>query len=213
MKNIRLYDDHTQYEGDELEYPNVSYCIDEDEVYYNPTDPSLNIITYNALEQIPANAYSTLNFGDVNIVSYEFESSGISGAPGTGTIVCDGPITEIGYHAFFTAMLYEINLPKSVTSIDEGAFLSCTLQSITIPKNVTNIGDYAFYNIYGGFNTVKVEAEVPPTLGSYVFVVNETTSYSNLSIYVPDASVDAYKTSWSEYADIIKPMSEYSEEK
>ena len=194
MKNIRLYDDHTQYEGDELEYPNVSYCIDEDEVYYNPADPSLNIITYKALEQIPANAYSTLDFGDVNIVSYEFEPSGVSGVPGTGTIVCDGPITEIGYHAFFTAMLYEINLPKSV------------------PKNVTNIGDYAFYGIYGDFNTVKVEAEVPPTLGSYVFVVNETTSYSNLSIYVPDASIDAYKTSWSEYANIIKPMSEYSEE-
>lgn len=147
------------------------------------------------------------------MISHEFEPGSTSGERGTGTIICDGPITEIGNHAFYISNVNEVILPKSVTSIDMGAFMYCGLQNVTIPKNVTNIGSYAFCNIYGDFNTVKVEAEIPPTLGNYVFMVNETTYYSNLSIYVPDASVDAYKTSWSEYAYIIKPMSEYIEEK
>jgi hypothetical protein len=31
---------------------------------------------------------------------------------------------------------------------------------------------------------------------------------SSLLIYVPDASVDAYQSAWSDYTDKIKPLSE-----
>jgi hypothetical protein len=44
-------------------------------------------------------------------------------------------------------------------------------------------------------------AIVPPTLGSYNF--NKTPV-----IYVPQASVDAYKAAWSELANKIQPIIE-----
>lgn len=61
MKNIRLYDNHTQYESDELEYPNVSYCINEDEVHYNPTDPD----PYKGHEYVEIGGlkWATMNIG------------------------------------------------------------------------------------------------------------------------------------------------------
>ena len=53
-----------------------------------------------------------------------------------------------------------------------------------------------------------VKATTPPTLGT-----NGSMGYGNSPIYVPDASVDAYKsaTNWSVIASRICPLSEYVE--
>ena len=85
--------------------------------------------------------------------------------------------------------LHIVYLPDTLTSMGYGCFLNCT-SLVTLICNATT----------------------PPTLGSKV--LNNTPIASKKgTIYVPDASVDAYKaaTNWSTYADIIKPLSEYVE--
>ena len=58
--------------------------------------------------------------------------------------------------------------------------------------------------------TLIFKATTPPTLN--YFVSYQTTEIKN--IYVPDEAIEDYKaaTNWSEYASIIKPLSEYVEE-
>ena len=53
-------------------------------------------------------------------------------------------------------------------------------------------------------SSITIEAITPPTLGAEAFLVDIYLSH----IYVPAASVDAYKEAagWSDYADIISQI-------
>ncbi len=115
-------------------------------------------------------------------------------------------VAEIGRGAFAYCKLTNTTIPEDVTTIGMEAFRECySLTSVTIPDSVTTIGGYAF----SGCNALKevyCKPTTPPNLGAYsVFGDNA----SDRKIYVPTASVDAYKTAdgWSEYADAIVAMS------
>jgi hypothetical protein len=72
-----------------------------------------------------------------------------------------------------------------------------------MPDSVTTIGSYAFYNCKA-LKEVYCKPTTPPSLGnSSVFDKNS----SDRKIYVPTASVDAYKAAsrWSKYASAIYP--------
>lgn len=109
-------------------------------------------------------------------------------------------VTSIGRSAFnVCTSLTSVDIPDSVTSIEEYAFADCgSLPSVTIPYSV--IGGYAFANC-GSLTSVTVLATTPPTLGTNVFY----GTHSSLKIYVPSASVNAYKaaTNWKSYASKI----------
>ena len=80
----------------------------------------------------------------------------------------------------------------------------CTkLTSVVIPSNVTKIDDQAF-RYSENLSSVTVEATTPPT--TYYTSFNLTAS--NLVIYVPSESVDAYKAAegWSYYASKIQAI-------
>ena len=151
------------------------------------------------------------------------------------TSICiPNSVTSIGSYAFYYCYsLTSISIPNSVTSIESYAFYYCySLTSISIPNSVTSIGGIAFYNcpsltsisIPNSVTSIdgnafaycysileyKIYATTPPTLES-------TNAFSGINsickIYVPDASVTAYKiaTNWATYADYIYPLSDIGE--
>lgn len=98
--------------------------------------------------------------------------------------------------------LKSVVIPASVTTISNSAFNACTcMASITIPNNVTTIGNSAFGGCYG-MAEYHFLSTTPPTLGTNVF----QGIPSDCIIYVPMASVEAYKTAtnWSTYASQIQ---------
>ena len=95
-----------------------------------------------------------------------------------------------------------IYLPHSVTTIGAAAFSDCAeLYRAHLGRGVKSIEANAFCN-NPWLSYLYCRAIVPPTLGADVF--SNSTRLNN--IYVPAASVDAYKKAagWSEFADKIK---------
>jgi len=111
-------------------------------------------------------------------------------------------VTSIGNSSFYNcSSLTSVTIPNSVTSIGASAFSYCrSLTSIDIPSGITII-DYQAFNNCSSLTSVIVNAQNPPTLGNYVF-----SNTNNCPIYVPSASVEAYKAAWSTYASRIQPI-------
>lgn len=113
-------------------------------------------------------------------------------------------VTSIGSYAFqYCSSLTSITIPDSVTSIENNVFENCThLTSVTIGNGVTFIGGGAFESCRG-LTSITVKATTPPNVGGLPF--NGT---NNCLIYVPAASVNAYKAArgWSQYASRIQAI-------
>lgn len=113
-------------------------------------------------------------------------------------------VTSIGEEAFsYCSGLTSVNIPNTVTSIGRSAFYICrSLTSVTIPDSVTSIGNQCFTYCVRLTN-ITVKATTPPTLGA-----DALTSTNNCPIYVPAASVNAYKAAsgWSTYASRIQAI-------
>ena len=178
---------------------------------------------------------SVTNLGDyafwhcVSLTSIEIPNSVtsiggwvFSGCTNLMSIIIPNSITEIKRGAFFNCTsLISVVIPESVTSIEgvvfakcsnlksviirdgvksigEQVFQDCTnLKSIIFPKSITNIGDSLFIDCKD--LTINVNAVTPPTINGLSF--NASIS----AIYVPAASVDAYKAAdgWKNYASKI----------
>lgn len=118
--------------------------------------------------------------------------------------------TYIGWGGFqkTSINLEMLELPK-IVSIQKYAFMGCKLlNGIDIGDGVKTIAQDAFSYL----RTLKIvicRAVNPPTLGAKVFDGNS----ADRKIYVPDDSVEAYKTAtnWTAYADAILPLSQYKE--
>ena len=148
---------------------------------------------------------------------------------GLTSVTIGNSVTSIGSMAFYNcSSLTSVNIPIGITTINEETFYGChNLTGVTIPDNVTTIGRYAFAGCFsftsvtipdsvitindGAFNactslaSVTVNATTPPALGSNVFDNTPIASGTGY-IYVPTASVNAYKSAsgWSNYASRIR---------
>ena len=113
-------------------------------------------------------------------------------------------VASIGDVAFWNcSSLTRVTIGDSVTSIGNSAFYYCTsLTSVTIPDSVTEIGEEAF-RYCTSLKEIYCKPTTPPSGDSNMFYNNA----SGRKIYVPRASVDAYKAArgWSDYKSYIEP--------
>ena len=111
-------------------------------------------------------------------------------------------VTSLYYTFYDCSNLTTVTvIPNSVTDLS-GTFGYCSslLEAPVIPEGVTNLAE-TFYGCSSIDGIYIINIVTPPTYSS---------SLSNVqAIYVPDASVDAYKTAsgWIKFADKIFPMS------
>ena len=97
-----------------------------------------------------------------------------------------------------------------ITEIGDNAFQYCrNLTAVTLPSTIEVIHNYAFTTeIYGetaNHLDIYINAVTPPTLDQDN-VGADSFFASDCTIYVPAASVNAYKTAWPTYADKIEAM-------
>ena len=127
-------------------------------------------------------------------------------------------VTTVGTQAFRGTGISKIKLPSvetmSAVSNYDGIFSFCpNLVLVDLGENCSSIGNESFGRGVGtsGKNiTLICRASTPPTLGGSIIskgLVKATIG----EIYVPDESVEAYKTAtnWSAYANIILPLSQF----
>ena len=118
------------------------------------------------------------------------------------SITIPDSVTSIGNSAFYNCSgLKNITIPDSVADIVNYAFENCSsLTRVTIGNGVTSIGEAAF-NGCSSLTEVYCKPTTPPTGGSSMFSGNA----SSRMIYVPTASVEAYKSAsgWSTYKSYI----------
>ena len=121
------------------------------------------------------------------------------------SITIPNNVTSIGEGTFYQCIgLTSVTIPNSVTSIGQMAFSICTnLTNVTIPNSISTIGISAFANC-SSLISITVQATIPPTLDRDSFSNNA----SGRKIYVPSASVEAYKTAnnWSSYENDIEAI-------
>ena len=123
-----------------------------------------------------------------------------------------GPLATADHKCWITSMgtlkvfaqkgVTSYTLPSSATRIDHGVFGSTSdIKSLTIGADCIIIGAWCFQ--FSSLEKLFVKATIPPSL--YMDAFWGTT----FPIYVPDASVDAYKAAanWSDWADRIFPES------
>lgn len=86
---------------------------------------------------------------------------------------------------------------------DSGMFKNATL--LILPSTLETIEAWGITKM-PNLQTLIVKAVTPPSIGGYIDIKAS-------AIYVPDASVEAYKAAsgWSSYASRIKPLSDYVE--
>ena len=91
-----------------------------------------------------------------------------------------------------------IELPDSIEELGEKVFYHSSISEIKLSKNIKSIGKMAFDS--SAITSVYFKSDVPPQLGKDVF---GHAGSSKPDIFVPLASVEAYKAAWPRYADRI----------
>ena len=115
-------------------------------------------------------------------------------------------VITIGEFAFeYCSNISSINIPNNIVSIGHCAFFGCSkIKNIYIPESVTSLGSGAFYECEN-LEFVYCKNATPPTRGDSSNLDLFGSGHSIAKIYVPTASVDAYKSAelWQRYADKI----------
>jgi len=125
------------------------------------------------------------------------------------SLTIPGSVTSIGGDTFFhCSCLTEIVIPNSVTSIGEGAFTLCTtLGTVTLGRGIKSLEKQAFSEC-SKLKTVYCLADEVPTADEEAFKVSRksiTDYLAEATLYVPEAALDAYKTTapWSYFGTIV----------
>ena len=146
------------------------------------------------VHNIPANGFQ-------NTAKIEINLSNITGT--------------VGLYAFYNSRIEEVELPEGCYEIGNEWVRLSDVKKVILPSTIS-----AFVGRYGRhfhskssagssvLKTIVIKATDPPSVTSASFSEISTSA----KFYVPDESVDAYKTAqyWSSHASKIHPMSEYA---
>ena len=148
-------------------------------------------------------ALKKINLDNITIMNDHYHFKGCTSLEGDYIINA----TRIGGESFMNTKITSVYCPY-IQNVDFDAFENCkSLKVAHFGSNLTTIGAQIFLNC-SALERVIIEAVMPPSAGETIL-----KGASNCPIYVPDASVEKYKTTanWSAYADRILPLSQYNE--
>ena len=176
-------------------------------IYYTITGSNTVSVTYKNTSYnsysgsvtIPASVtYGGKTYKVTGINEHAFEAS-----TGLTAVTIPEGITTIGLQAFYGCKaLTTVTLPSTVTSIPSQAFGNCSgLKTLTLGSGISSLASQAFTGC-NALTSVTVLNSTPPTMSSNSCFT--TTAYSNATLYVPGASVNAYKLAdwWRMFATI-----------
>ena len=171
-----------------------SITVSEDNpVYASPN--GCNAIIVKATNTLFAGCSSTVIPETVTSIG----GNAFHGMKNLKTIELSGTVKEIGSFAFAYSGLQSVGIEYGVETLGSYAFYECDdLETVVIPQSVTSIGDQAFAR--SGLQSVYDLAMTPQAFSTNMFG-GASDSYP---IYVPEASVTAYKAKWPNYADRIQ---------
>lgn len=177
----------------------------------------INIIIPNQIKGFGYGTFSYCNALNNVIIPNNFTTiadSTFIGCRSLTSITIHDNITSIGNYAFENCdSLTSVIIPDSVTSIGTYAFSECdNLTTIIIGNGIKTLpGGYTFYNSIK-LNNITIHAITPPTLGGpSIFSLIS----GDFKVYVPEESVDTYKTTpspstvyygWKDFASRIYPI-------
>lgn len=190
MEYLKLFENHSQYadfiKTEDFVRPNVSHCIEENEVHYNPD----NYIKFKdpEIEELLINYMNSMGMLEsTRGITYEEAARLTTFSNIFIDFSFDVTNNEfIKYHNFdefqyFTGIT-KIGGDSYTTSHDHGTFSGCLFKNITIPRSVREFGPYAFgfFNWAAGSgseipdydttndiitgSTIKFLSPTPPTL-------------------------------------------------
>lgn len=221
MKYIKSFETEAAYEAGkgDLLIPYVAYTQDDEKVHYArrledlydvvgtlvPGTESFNFKLNNSTTITPTiigNRF-VYNWTGSTITSLENAFNGKTALVSVDKF--DVPVATSASTLRFARYCSNLTTPfffNGQTTIGNEAFANCSgfNGTLTIPNSVTSIGQGAF--ACRGLTSITCLAATPPTLGKNAF------SGTNCPIYVPAASVEAYKAAsgWSDYSSRIEAI-------
>jgi hypothetical protein len=110
-----------------------------------------------------------------------------------------------------TNNLVKCNLHEGITSIGTYGLCSTSIPVIIIPSTVTSVGAYGLSQDQSKQEVVVFLSTTPPTLAADSVFGSTNTARNRVTIYVPDESLEAYKSAqyFSVVASRIHPMSDF----
>lgn len=204
MNNLRKFATEADYSAATLNYPAVSWVVSGDTVHFDKSGstPTVNdkvmMASYGGDGTVEFVFYNCAASSSGDITNITLDDVAVN------PIVCQTPSSDIDASQVHIAK-YTLN----TTEIGDWftGDLGCSLAStpsnldILIPSQITGIFSLPNYIV-----NMVVLVEDPTTIWFNI------SGFDGNSIYVPDASVNAYKAAsgWSDFAGKIHPISEYS---
>ena len=165
MDYLKLFDTHAQYNdfvgvGGMLR-PNVSYCIQENEVHYNdvlnPLIAKFNVTSTASTKHLYTDFYQYLAtdlFNKIEVDGTEISLTELNSNGGVYNDMAQGEHIVKYYLKNEEVMSYgmfiycdgivEITIPKTVKTIEDEIMQGTNITSLIIPDNVNTIGNQAF---------------------------------------------------------------------
>jgi hypothetical protein len=171
--------------------------------YYTGTEPGFAL---NEITGLTKNTGTILYVDASKLTSWtSAANSAFSNLGSLYSFIFPDTMTTMGNNVFNSdcRRLETIHLSNSITTIGDSAINSLnSLLSITIPATLTSAG-IGFLTGCSNLTSITCLATTPPTLGQY-----SLNNSNNCPIYVPAASLNAYKTApvWSTHASRIQPI-------